>query len=165
MKADCDSCFIRREHVLPDDVEGVRALTQGTAVFSREEVDLSAELVQEYLERGEASGYRFVFYEAEGELAGYACHGRIPCTRSSHDLYWIAVSPEFQGKGLGTRLLEDVKRAVLREGGERIYAETSSTPRYGDTRRFYQSMGFFERARFEHFYGFNDAKVVYELRL
>ncbi len=160
-----------RHEPRPADVAAVRALVQATAVFKPEEADVAVELVEERLARGPESGYEFIFRDrqdgpdgADG-LAGYACYGRIPCTQSSWDLYWIAVDPGRQGLGLGRRLLQEVMAAVRAAGGERIFAETSSTPAYAGTRRFYLATGFVERARFEHFYDRGDAKVVYELHL
>src|SRR2546430_6552456 len=36
-------------------------------------------------------------------LVVWACWGPTPGTRGTHDLYWIAVDPERQGQGVGTR--------------------------------------------------------------
>lgn len=160
-----------RHEPRPEDAAAVRALVRATAVFKPEEVDVAEELVRERLARGPESGYEFVFHDQlagiDGPhvLAGYACYGRIPCTRSSWDLYWIAVDPAWQGHGLGRRLLREVMAAVRAAGGERIFAETSSTPSYAGTRHFYLATGFVERARFEHFYDRDDDKVVYELQI
>jgi ribosomal protein S18 acetylase RimI-like enzyme len=160
-----------RHEPRPEDLGAVRALVLATAVFKPEEVTVAVELVQERLARGPESGYEFIFRSRQDGpdhphvLAGYACYGRIPCTRASWDLYWIAVDPAWQGHGLGRRLLREVMAAVRAAGGERIFAETSSTPAYGGTRRFYLATGFVERARFEHFYDRGDDKVVYELRV
>ncbi len=163
-----------RHEVRPEDVAAVRALVLATAVFKPEEVDVAEELVRERLARGPESGYEFIFHDhLDGPgrvggpqgLASYACYGRIPCTRASWDLYWIAVDPAWQGHGLGRRMLREVMAAVRVADGERIFAETSSTPAYAGTRRFYLATGFVERARFEHFYDRDDAKVVYELHI
>lgn len=159
------SLCVSRHEVRPEDVAAVRALVLATAVFKPEEVDVAVELVQERLERGPESGYEFIFHDQLDGLAGYACYGRIPCTRSSWDLYWIAVDPARQGHGLGRLLLHEIMAAVRAAGGERIFAETSSTPAYAGTRRFYLATGFVERARFEHFYDRGDDKVVYELQV
>ncbi|MCG2778221.1 MAG: GNAT family N-acetyltransferase, partial [Desulfobacterales bacterium] len=39
----------------------------------------------------------------------------------SYDLYWIAVPPDFQGKGLGRRLLKEVEKRISSAGGKRSY--------------------------------------------
>lgn len=165
---DCGAYTVREE-ARDEDAARVRALAASLDMFTDEEVRVAEELVLERLDKGEASGYAFIFLETRVEdgvnLAGYACFGRVPCTLRSWDLYWIAVDKELQGKGLGRRLLRLVEEAVRASGGERLYAETSSLPRYAPTREFYRRTGFMERARFPEFYAPGDDKVVYEKEL
>ena len=94
-----------REELTPADPDRIRNLAAATGFFSREEAEVAAELAEERLARGAASGYHFLLAEEAGELLGFACFGPIPCTRASHDLYWIVVRPDRQGGGLGRRLL------------------------------------------------------------
>ena len=149
----------------PDDLDAVRSLVAATGFFSPEEISVAAELVEERLARGAASGYEFRFADAAGALAGYSCFGLIPLTRASYDLYWVVVAPAAQRGGLGRRLLAATEAAVLRLGGERLYAETSSRPLYDPTRAFYRGCGYREAACFEDFYALGDGKVVFEKRL
>ena len=150
-----------REEVRATDPPAVRALVRATGFFSDAEIAVAGELVEERLQRGPASGYRFLFAEAGGALAGYACFGPIPLTRSSFDLYWIVVHPDRQGAGLGRRLLALVEAAVLRQGGARLYAETSSPPHYAPTRAFYRAAGFDPAAELADFYAPGDGKLVF----
>jgi ribosomal protein S18 acetylase RimI-like enzyme len=99
------------------------------------------------------------------DLAGYACYGPIPATRESHDLYWIAVAPERQGRGLGRRLLRAVEREVARAGGRRIYVDTSGRDAYAPTRAFYERAGYVREATLPDFYAPGDAKVIYRKQL
>jgi ribosomal protein S18 acetylase RimI-like enzyme len=91
----------------------------------------------------------------------YACYGPIDGTDGSFDLYWIAVAPEEQGKGLGAQVYARAETAMRRAGAKQIYADTSSSDRYAPTRGFYQRMGFTEQARLPDFYGPGDGKVIY----
>jgi GNAT superfamily N-acetyltransferase len=142
------------------DPEIVRDITESTGFFYAEEVATAVELVEERLDRGEASGYSFVFADDGGRTVGYACFGPIACTKASFDLYWIAVHADGRGKGLGTTLLEASERLVREAGGHRIYVETSSRPLYEPTRAFYLARGYREEARLAEFYGPGDAKVI-----
>ena len=165
-----------RDEVRATDPPAVRALVRATGFFSDEEIAVAGELVEERLQRGPASGYHFLFAEAGlpspkrsrfgfaqagGALAGYACFGPIPLTRSSFDLYWIVVHPDRQGAGLGRRLLALGAAAAFRQGGARLYAETSSRPHYAPTRAFYRAAGFDPAAELADFYAPGDAKLVF----
>jgi len=153
----------------PDDVAKVRALVAATGFFSAEEIAVAAELVEERLARGPASGYEFRFADAAGApagaLAGYSCFGLIALTQASYDLYWIVVAPATQRSGLGRRLLAATEAAVTALGGRKLYAETSSRPLYAPTRGFYRGCGYREAACFADFYAPGDSKVVFEKRL
>ncbi len=143
------------------DVADIRHLTAATGFFRADEVDIAAQLVQERLEKGTASGYYFVFITRAGKLVGYGCYGPIPCTLASFDIYWIAVAPEFQGKGLGQILLARMEQLIKDIGGHKIYVETASQPKYAPTRSFYERCGYTVEATLADFYGPEDAKVIY----
>jgi D-alanine-D-alanine ligase len=160
-----DPVDVFRADPRPGDVAAVRALVAATGFFSEEEIMVAAELVEERLARGPASGYEFRFADAAGGLAGYSCFGLIALTRASYDLYWIVVAPGTQRTGLGRRLLGATEAAVAALGGQRLYAETSSRPLYAPTRGFYRGCGYREAACFADFYAPGDGKVVFEKRL
>ena len=156
-----------RSAVMADDVGRVRSLVASTGYFNAAEVEIAASLVGERLTKGVRSGYHFVLAERGARLVAYACYGPILGTQGSFDLYWIAVAPEEQGKGLGAQVYARAEAAMMRAGAERIYADTSSSDRYESTRGFYQSLGFREQARLSDFYAPGDGKIVYakELRV
>ncbi|MEZ5670672.1 MAG: GNAT family N-acetyltransferase [Alphaproteobacteria bacterium] len=150
-----------REAVRADDGPRVRALVAATGMFSADEVDIAQELVDERVAKGRASGYEFVLAERGGTLAGYACYGLIPGSEVSHDLYWIAVAPEFQGTGLGRALMQRSEAAMRRMGAHRVYADTSSSPAYAPTRAFYRAVGFTLAAELPDFYRPGDGKTMF----
>jgi acetoin utilization deacetylase AcuC-like enzyme/GNAT superfamily N-acetyltransferase len=150
-----------RSAVMAHDVGRVRSLVTSTGFFSAAEVDIAGELVTERLTKGIRSGYHFVLAERGPSLVAYACYGPIDGTDASFDLYWIAVAPEEQGKGLGAQVYARAEAAMRRAGAKRIYADTSSSDRYAPTRGFYEQQGFAEQARLPDFYGPGDGKVVY----
>jgi GNAT superfamily N-acetyltransferase len=153
--------LVWREAVRAEDAEAVRALVAATAMFTAEEVDIAVELVTERLAKGPASGYEFVLAEAGGRLAGYACYGPTPATVGTIDLYWIVVSPDLQGQGLGRAILARTEIAARRIGGERLYVDTSSQEKYAPTRAFYTGTGFAQVAELPDFYRRGDGKVIF----
>ncbi len=161
--------FVFRNDPHDSDVGAIRRIVTSTGFFAPSEIEIAVELIEQWLNQGDASGYRFVFADAgNGESAravGYACFGEIPCTVGSYDLYWIAVDHAHRGGGLGRALVAEVERQVRELGGRRLYAETSGRDQYEPTRAFYRKTGFIEEARFEDFYAPGDAKVVYGKRI
>ncbi len=153
--------LVFRDRVRASDAETVREIVSSTDFFNPEEVEVAVSLVEEYLRDGDVSGYSFVFAEFDGRSLGYACYGRIPGTRESYDLYWIAVRPSAQGLGIGRRLLTEVEKRICSTGGGRVYIETSERELYRGTRAFYRRAGYRKAALLEDFYGPGDAKVIY----
>lgn len=152
-----------RDEPRATDVEAVAALIAATGFFNPAEVRIAGELVQECLRSGAASGYRFVFLdgqESEG-LQGYACYGPIDGTQRSWDLYWIAVQPRTQGRGLGRALLRETERRIAAAGGGLVWVETGGKDLYAATRAFYERCGYTKQAELRDFYSPGDAKVVY----
>lgn len=157
-----------RKTLQQSDVSAVGALVTATGFFSAEEQQVAIELVEETLARGPASGYEFVFTDdpdKPGQLLGYACFGPIPATLSSYDLYWIAVAPSQQGKGLGRKLLQEAERCAARSGATQMYLDTSGRPQYIPTRSFYEHTGYQVAATLKDFYAPGDDKVIYSKRL
>jgi ribosomal protein S18 acetylase RimI-like enzyme len=153
--------IVYREQATPKDREAVGRLVRTTGFFSEEEIGIAAELVDERLARGEASGYFFLFAEEEGRLMGYTCFGPIPGSVHSCDLYWIAVEPNAQGRGLGKKLMAGSERIMAGRGAKRIYADTSSRPQYEATRAFYRSCGYTQEALLTDFYAAGDGKAIF----
>jgi ribosomal protein S18 acetylase RimI-like enzyme len=150
-----------RCQVVAADSAAVSRIVQATGFFRSDEVDVAVELVEERLAKGVASGYHFVFAEMEGSVAGYACYGPIACTIGSYDLYWIAVDPKWQGRGMGRLLLCEVEQQIRQCAGRHIYIETSGRPQYQPTRAFYERSGYEVVAVLQEFYDHDDDKVVW----
>ena len=150
-----------RTEVCRADRDKVGQLVAATGFFSAEEIAIARELVEERLKQGESSGYFFLFAEEAKRLVAYACFGPIPGTLHSFDLYWIAVHPAGQGRGLGRSLLEAAEQTMVKKGAVRLYVDTSSRPQYEPTRRFYKACGYREAAFLEDFYAPQDGKVIF----
>ena len=150
-----------RSTVTEKDLAAVRQIAESTGFFYPEEVDTAVELVEDRLSKGARCGYHFLFAEQDGRTVGYTSFGPIACTKESYDLYWIAVSGNFRGKGLGSQLLEQTEEAIASFGGTRVYIETSARPFYAPTRAFYIARGYSQVAELEDFYAPGDAKAMY----
>ncbi|MGH7605943.1 MAG: GNAT family N-acetyltransferase [Gemmatimonadales bacterium] len=134
-------------------------LTRATGLFREEEVGTAVELLDASL-AGDAD---YTFAGAfEGEhLVGYACWGPTPGTAGTHDLYWIVVDRERQGRGIGTLLLRDVEARLAAHGARLVVVETSSRADYAPTRGFYESRGYTRAATIPGYYAPGDDLVIY----
>lgn len=150
-----------RYEVRTEDPEAIRRLVEMTGFFSPAEVEVAAELVTERLNRGDESSYHFIMAEHYSRLIGYACYGPTPCTASSFDLYWIAIHPDFQSRGLGRKLLSETERLIRAAAGTRVYVDTSQRVQYASTRAFYERCGYRQEAALPDFYGPGDGKIIY----
>jgi ribosomal protein S18 acetylase RimI-like enzyme len=153
--------FIIRERLRPTDRGAVRAIVSNTGMFDPEEVEVAVELVDAFLERGAASGYRFLMAESGRRLTGYVCYGPVPGAERRFEVYWIAVAKESQGRGLGRQLMAETERRIRRLGGCRVYAETASRRQYLPTRRFYLAAGYRKLGSLPHYYRKGDGKITY----
>ena len=154
-----------RHEIEENDPEKIRRLIEITGFFSSSEIKIALELVEERLAKGPESGYHFIIAEHYGRFVGYCCYGPVPCTEVSYDLYWIAIHPDFQGRGLGRKLLRETERMIKTAGGGRIYAETSQRVQYASTRAFYEACGYYLEAVLEDFYAPGEGKAIYFKRL
>lgn len=145
------------------DPAKIQKLIQSTGVFSAEEARVAAQLAETTVSGAET--YRFLFAERGGELVGYTCFDRIPLSKVSFDLYWIAVSNSERGSGLAAELMSRTAAFIKGKRGSQVYAETSSKDPYAAARAFYLKSGFKEAARFEDFYEPGDSKIIYRLML
>jgi ribosomal protein S18 acetylase RimI-like enzyme len=147
------------------DKPALMQILKNTPEFKPFEVVVAEELIDYYLEDGLKSGYNTLIAEDDGEVAGYICYGETPCTVGTWDIYWIAVSREKRGKGIGRMLSETAEAAIKKAHGRLAFIETSSTPLYENTRQFYLRRGYEIVARIPDFYMPGDDKLILQKRL
>lgn len=144
------------------DFETIRSIVVATEVFSPEEIDIAVELLDIYLNDPHQQDYEmFTYADGENRVLGYICIGPTPATTATYDLYWIAVDPAAHSKGIGTVLLNFVEDHLKQRGGRLLIAETSSTSKYDNTRRFYERKKFQKLAHIKEYYKPNDDLVIY----
>jgi ribosomal protein S18 acetylase RimI-like enzyme len=153
--------LIYREELRSSDRDDIRRIVSSSGFFSEEEIELALELVDDRLARGEESDYHYIVAGDGKKLFGFACYGPIPATRSSYDLYWIAIDEVRRGEGVGKKLMAKTEDLISKRGGRRVYAETSARSQYEPTRLFYEALGYSQGAYLEDFYAPGDGKIIY----
>jgi ribosomal protein S18 acetylase RimI-like enzyme len=140
------------------------AITRACNMFRDDEIEVADEILTEAERDGEKSHYRTFVVERDDKLLGWSSHGRVPQTDATFDLYWIVVAPEAQNLGIGKQLMALVEADVRREQGRWLLLETSSTPEYLPTRRFYERLGYHVLEEIEDFYRPGDGRVTFGKR-
>ncbi|MFW5947861.1 MAG: GNAT family N-acetyltransferase [Gemmatimonadota bacterium] len=145
----------------PGDRPALEALVRSVELFSEAEKEVALDVVDAYLEHPGKDYYALGAFTQRGSLLGYACYGPTPCTAGTWDLYWIAVSGEARGHGIGTLLMEEVERRLAANQARLVLIETSSRADYTPTRAFYERRGYAAVARVPHFYAPGDDRVIF----
>ena len=147
---------------LKADGTQVQEITAKAGVFNQEEVDCVREIWDDYVHLGaEECGYNFIVERNGDQVLGFACYGPRDLTEGVFDLYWIAVHPDARRDGVGKRLLTASEEAVRALGGRMLIAETSGTPLYEPTRKFYLGMGYSAEAVIKDFYSDGDDLAIF----
>ena len=144
------------------DIIPLAEIVRATKVFHEEEVDVAIELMEIAANEKDQKDYLLYSYVDEsGALQGYYCVGPTPMTKSTYDLYWIAVHPRMHRKKIGHDLLEHCEQQVQGMGGTLLVVETSSQPKYEPTRKFYLRHQYIEEAHIQNYYAPGDDLVIY----
>jgi ribosomal protein S18 acetylase RimI-like enzyme len=144
----------------------IQSITARAGVFNQEEIDSVSIMWTEYLTLGpEGSGYHFIAYRDGDQVLGFAIYGPRDLTDGVFDLYWIAVDPDARCKGVGRTLLAACEEAVRKESGRMLIAETSGTPHYEPTRKFYFATGYKDEAVIKDFYTVGDDLFIFIKRI
>ena len=151
------------------DRSGVFRILETAGNFTPDEIATALELIDEWLELGEHSGYLTYVLESRGEesaeVLGYVSFGPTPLTESTYDLYWIAVDKSKHRGGVGKRLMKFTEEETLRRGGKMLLIETSSQETYDGTILFYERTGYELVGRIPEYYKPGDDKLIFAKRL
>ncbi len=143
------------------DRSAVRDILSACGVFTGEEVRVALELVEDGLAGGLAGPFSLFGAEVDGTLRGYVCIGRVPLTRGTWHLYWIAVHPAVQARGIGRALQAHAEDFIRSLGGERLVLEASARADYEPARCFYRRARFMQVGFIADFYARGDDCVVF----
>jgi ribosomal protein S18 acetylase RimI-like enzyme len=152
----------------PADRDGVIRILESSGNFTADEVAIALELIDEWLQGGEESGYlTYVLDSVDDGLGvlGYVCFGPTPLTEWTYDIYWIAVDKSKHRGGVGKRLLKFAEEEVTRREGHLLLIETSSQETYGGTIQFYERTGYELVGKIKDYYKADDDKLIFAKRL
>ncbi|MEK7353673.1 MAG: GNAT family N-acetyltransferase [Chloroflexota bacterium] len=151
--------------MLKKDKPALMRILRNTPEFKPAEVAVAEELIDGYLEDSLTYGYYVLISESDSALTGYICYGPTPLTEGTWDIYWMAVTQEKQGQGIGGALLKVAEEKIQEAQGRLAIIETSSIPSYEKTRRFHTGHGYEIIASIPDFYAPGDGKLIMVKRL
>ena len=137
-----------------------------TRSFTSAEIDVAMELIDIVLKDRVQKDYRIECMVNDQDLVvGYICYGPTPMAQGTFDLYWVAVDPDYQKQGAGSKLLSFLEEVVKARGGRMILADTSTIPDFEKTQKFYLKNGFQEVARIPDYYRPGNDRITFCRRL
>jgi len=137
-----------------------------TRSFTSAEINVAMELIDIVLKDPIQKDYQIdCIVDDQDQAIGYICYGPTPLTQGTFDLYWIAVDPDFQEQGVGSKLLSFLEELVKAEGGRLILADASTIPHYEKTLKFYLKNGFQEVGRVPDYYHPGNDRITFCRRL
>lgn len=136
-------------------------LAEGTKVFAHHEIDILKEILHDY-EHDPANTYVIDTETRNGRLAAFSIYGRTPMTDFGWDIYWVAVSSDQQGKGLGRLMLERAEKDILSQDRRAVLRiETSSLPEYAPARALYKKCSYEDTGTIPDFYKAGDSLMLF----
>jgi GNAT superfamily N-acetyltransferase len=130
--------------------------------FDAEDIAVVLELLDIYLLNRAQKDYIFqVAVDDQDRIVGFICYGPTPLTEGTYDLYWIAVDPGFAGQGIGTQIIEQMEKKLIRQHVRLVIIETTSARKYALTRQFYLKNGYFLAEVIPEFYRGGEDRVTF----
>ena len=130
--------------------------------FNSDEIKIAMELIDVYINDPEQKDYEiFVDVDGDNNITGYVCIGPRPLTVGTYDLYWIAVNPNVQSKGIGSKLIQYIENYLKEKSVRLILIETSGKLSYEKERKFYLKNLYKELVEIKDFYNVGDSLVIY----
>lgn len=143
------------------DRDKIEKILVDTDNFNSEEIRIAMELIDFYLNNEDQKDYE-IFTDADGDTVnGYVCIGPRPLTVGTYDLYWIAVNPNVQARGIGSGLIKYIEEYIKEKSGRLVLIETSGKPGYEKERKFYEKNKYDKFVEIKDFYNVGDSLVVY----
>ena len=144
----------------PDDTTALIALADATGLFPPSALELLRQMLTDSL-GGNSDTESFWITDDDNGPVGVAYCEPERMTDRTWNLQLIAIHPDRQGQGRGTKLLRYVEQALTARRGRVLVVETSGLPEFDRTRAFYAKCGYEEEARIRDFYAKGDDKVVF----
>lgn len=149
-------------NLINTDREKILNILVDTKNFNDDEIKIAMELIDVYINEADQKDYEiFVDENEDNVLNGYVCIGPRPLTVGTYDLYWIAVNPNVQSRGIGSKLISHIENYLKEKAVRLILIETSGKLSYDKERKFYEKNRYDKLVEIKDFYNVGDSLVIY----
>ena len=143
--------------VMPEDVPVLKEVIDSSGLFPPELLD---PMIADFL-AGEASQDIWLTAEENGRPVAVAYCIPERMTVGTHNLLLIAVHGDWQGKGIGSKLMTYVEQLLMDQDSRILLVETSGLPEFSLTRKFYDRLGYTREAVIRDFYDRGENKIIF----
>jgi ribosomal protein S18 acetylase RimI-like enzyme len=146
------------------DLPRVREIMKCGDVFSKTDKHDLYKSISVYLK--EPDDDEFITYAAtlDSELVGFVSYGR-ELGKDTYGIYIISVDADYQGRGIGSSLMEFAEKRIKAKRARAIFISTSSTRQYTPARALYKSRGYSRVAKVKDYFTDGDDMLIYSKRL
>jgi len=143
------------------DLPDLRVVLDSIELFPSEMLE---DMISDYLNNSESRDIWFTALEKETPIAvGYCAPEQM--TEGTYNLLAIGIKSDFQGLGIGSRLMAFIEAHLKQQGHRLLIVDTSGTEAYKQTRRFYNKLGYRKEAVIRNFWSDGDDKVTFSKSL
>ena len=147
--------------VKKEDIPALKSVLNSIELFPAEMLD---DMIHDYLTNDQSTDIWFTATEQGKPVSiGYCASERL--TEGTFNLYAIGVHQDLQGKGIGQKMMLYIEEYLRKNGGRILIVETSGTPTFELTRKFYHQCDYVKQAVIPEFYEAGDDKVVFWKKL
>lgn len=143
------------------DASAVAALSVDAGLFPPEAIAFLDEMMANYFKDNQSNGHICVVDEENDTLLGVAYYEPALATDRTWYLTMIGVRRALQGQGRGAALMRHVEESLKAAGQRLLLVETSGTPDFMLTRKFYAKLGYEEESRVRDYYAPGDDMVLF----
>ena len=147
--------------IYKSDIPELKKVLDSSGLFPS---DYLEDMISDYLANEESTDIWFTTTNKEVPISiGYCAPERL--TEGTYNLYAIAVRKDFQGKGIGEKMMNYIEDRLKQNGDRILIVETSSSDDFKLTRKFYENLDYTKEAVIRDFWEDGDDKVIYWKKL
>ncbi len=139
-----------------EDITGISEILDRTELFPSE---LLSGMVDPFFSGAEDAGV-WLTVKDKSTVLGFCYAIPEKLTNGSWNMVAIAVSPNSQKSGIGSKIVSALEEFLSKNGGRIIIVDTSGTEAYLKTREFYKKNGYMEVACIPDFWDSGDDKIT-----
>ena len=147
--------------VIPRDINALKQVLDSSELFPS---DLLDEMIHDFFNNESSTDIWLTTVKNDVPISiAYCAPERL--TEGTYNLYAIAIHKDYQGKGIGSKMMRFMEEMLQQNGNRILIVETSGLPAYAQTRKFYHQCNYQKEAVIRDFYQEGEDKVVFWKKL